>query len=779
LGGEGWDEGYGIAVDGEGNVVVTGETNSAGWVSGGYNLGPTGATAAFAVKLSPSGNHLWSTYLGGSADDWGYAVAVDGDGSVLITGETVSANWVSGGYDTSYGGDTDAFVAKLSSAGDHLWSSYLGDTHIDFGAGVATDDDGHVYVAGTTFSPDWVSGGYDTTLDEGGGSFWAGDGFVVKLNPNGNHLWSTYLGGSSWDEGVDVATDAAGNVFVTGTTDSPDWVSGGYDTTHNGGGGDAFVAELGPSGNHRWSSYLGGTRYDDGTGVAVDGEGNVLVTGETSSEGWVYGGYDESFNYWGNGFLAKLSGVGQPTNHPPTIGSCSADPAKVTRLETVTISAEGVVDIDGTVLQLAFYDNETLLGSDSDGSDGWSINVSVANWELGDHVVTAKAQDDSGETNEWSEPVSVTITVINRAPTIQGLSADPDHVTRLGTITLTAEDVADADGTVQHVEFRYETVLLGRDTNGNDGWSISISMAGWEHGQHTFSAQAQDDSGASNSWSDRVSATITVIDLAPTVQGDDYAAAENEPLAVDGTEGVLANDEDADDRTLIAELVDSTRHGELVLNEDGSFVYTPDLNFNREDWFQYRTSNGLDVSDAVTVTIAMETAFPWYNGITPLNVNDNGQIAPLDALLIINELNRNGIHLLSLDKPRPLQEPFYDVNRDGWVTPYDALLVINHLNREGITTAEGESEAAKSTFLRTTANFLPGSRKVGGTPSEVEDTPQSHLRQELSSDIPTGLPLGVLDHLRVCMDQNENWTDEDLEEILEEIAAGGDGSADL
>jgi VCBS repeat-containing protein len=401
----------------------------------------------------------------------------------------------------------------------------------------------------------------------------------------------------------------------------------------------------------------------------------------------------------------------------------------------------------------------------------------TGNW--GDHVVTAKAQDDSGETNEWSEPVSVTITVINRAPTIQGLSADPDHVTRLGTITLTAEDVADADGTVQHVEFRYETVLLGRDTNGNDGWSISISMAGWEHGQHTFSAQAQDDSGASNSWSDRVSATITVIDLAPTVQGDDYAAAENEPLAVDGTEGVLANDEDADDRTLIAELVDSTRHGELVLNEDGSFVYTPDLNFNREDWFQYRTSNGLDVSDAVTVTIAMETAFPWYNGITPLNVNDNGQIAPLDALLIINELNRNGIHLLSLDKPRPLQEPFYDVNRDGWVTPYDALLVINHLNREGITTAEGESEAAKSTFLRTTANFLPGSRKVGGTPSEVEDTPQSHLRQELSSDIPTGLPLGVLDHLRVCMDQNENWTDEDLEEILEEIAAGGDGSADL
>jgi hypothetical protein len=328
--------------------------------------------------------------------------------------------------------------------------------------------------------------------------------------------------------------------------------------------------------------------------------------------------------------------------------------------------------------------------------------------------------------------------------------------------------------------FYHDEVLLGRDTDGNDGWSISVSMAGRERGEHTLSARAQDDSGATNSWSESVSVTITVINLAPTTQGDDYAAAENEPLVVDNAAGVLANDDDADDRELTVELVKLTRHGGLVLNEDGSFIYTPDLNFNREDSFQYRASNGLDVSDPVTVTITMETVFPWHNGITPVNVNDNVQVAPLDALLIINELNRNGIHLLPVDKPRPLQEPFYDVDRNGMITPNDALLVINHLHRNGITDAKGEGEAANNArLLLTPVDVMSRSQEAGDLSTDNEFASQEHLHEKWSIDIPTGLPSDVPDDLRVWMRQNEKWTNEDLEEILEEIVAGGDGSVDL
>jgi len=93
-----------------GNVVVTGETHSSGWVSGGFdNTYNGGSTDAFVAKLSPAGAHLWSTYLGGSGSDYGYGVAVDAFGNVLVTGQTWSGGWVSGGFDTSYnGGGYDA-----------------------------------------------------------------------------------------------------------------------------------------------------------------------------------------------------------------------------------------------------------------------------------------------------------------------------------------------------------------------------------------------------------------------------------------------------------------------------------------------------------------------------------------------------------------------------------------------------------------------------------------------------------------------------------------------
>ena len=304
MGGSSSDWGRGIATDATGNVLVMGDTYSSGWVSGGFDTSFNGIRDAFVVKLSATGAHLWSTYLGGSdSDSSGNGIAIDTAGNILVTGWTWSSGWVSGGFDTSFNGVDDAFVVKLSATGAHLWSTYLGGSDGDEGLGIATDAAGNVLVAGHTFSSGWVSGGFDTSFNG------VDDAFVVKLSATGAHLWSTYLGGSDYDRGEDIAADAAGNVLVTGYTMSSGWVSGGFDTSLNG-SSDAFVVKFSATGTHLWSTYLGGSSSDSGSGIVTDAASNVLVTGSTSSSGWVSGGFDTSLNGSSDAFVVKLSATG-------------------------------------------------------------------------------------------------------------------------------------------------------------------------------------------------------------------------------------------------------------------------------------------------------------------------------------------------------------------------------------------------------------------------------------------------------------------------------------
>jgi hypothetical protein len=302
LGGANGDWGDGIAVDKLGNVFVTGSTSSSGWVSSGIHTNYNGGAAeAFVVKLSSSGAHVWSTYLGGQGLDVGWGIATDATGDVFVVGETESAGWISLGYDATLGGYRDGFVVKLAGAGTYLWSTYLGGDDLDYGYSVATDSDGNAYVAGTTYSSGWVSGGYDTTFNGG-----LKDAFAVKLSTEGQMVWSTYLGGSDDDEGQAIAVNSAGKVFVTGSTKSSGWVSGGPDITQNG-NQDIFVVALFGAGSHLWSTYLGGSNDDGGYGITTDKSGNVLVTGITFSSGWVSGGYDTTYNGNSDGFIAKMS----------------------------------------------------------------------------------------------------------------------------------------------------------------------------------------------------------------------------------------------------------------------------------------------------------------------------------------------------------------------------------------------------------------------------------------------------------------------------------------
>lgn len=233
---------------------------------------------------------------------------------------------------------------------------------------------------------------------------------------------------------------------------------------------------------------------------------------------------------------------------------------------------------------------------------------------------------------------------------------------------------------------------------------------------------------------------ITPVQDVPIATSDDFTVQENQTLTV-SSPGVLSNDLEVDGDVMQAVLAQSPTRGTLVLLPNGSFTYTPPTNFNREDCFQYYVDDGTAQSEVVTVTLTVHTAYAWYNGIWAVDVNDDRFVTPLDALLVINDLNVYGARNLSVDRPRPLTGPFFDTSRDGRISPLDALLVINFLNSRG--QGEGECDGADSSVATsrridsTVANASP--QHVAQTADPMVSWIDNRLRR-IAHDITCGEP---------------------------------------
>ncbi|MFP6750405.1 MAG: Ig-like domain-containing protein, partial [Pirellulaceae bacterium] len=177
--------------------------------------------------------------------------------------------------------------------------------------------------------------------------------------------------------------------------------------------------------------------------------------------------------------------------------------------------------------------------------------------------------------------------------------------------------------------------------------------------------------------------TITVIAVndAPVSSNGFYQPTENTTLVVAKAAGLETLTTDIDNSSLTYSVILQPVYGALVLNTDGSFTYTPDTNFNRTDFFTYRASDGGLDSNISTVTLQVETSFPWHNGIMPLDVNDDGMANLSDVLLVIDSLNLEGNRVLPVPRARPLSAPFFDINRDGMISSLDILALIQDVNR--------------------------------------------------------------------------------------------------
>ena len=287
LGGSLDDRAGAVAVDASGNVYLTGYVVSTNF-SLGFPVGSDrlqtinggGASDVFVTKINAAGTAVvWSTYYGGSGDDIGRGIAVDGAGKVYITGSTTGS--IPGRTHLfGTGGGTDAFVVAISSdANSLIYADQFGGPGEESGNGIAVDPAGNAYVTGHTNSANFPT--LNPAQPANGG---ADDAFVAKFDAAGGQVYATYLGGTSFDHGNAIAIDSAGNAYVTGYCEAAFPVTGQAFKPTITGASDAFIAKLNQAGSaFLYVTYVGGSTLDEGTGIALDSANNIYITGWTDS----------------------------------------------------------------------------------------------------------------------------------------------------------------------------------------------------------------------------------------------------------------------------------------------------------------------------------------------------------------------------------------------------------------------------------------------------------------------------------------------------------------
>ena len=454
LGGGGSDAAYAIAVDGAGNAYVGGETRSSNFpfIAGPF-ASSKGKLDAFLAKLNASGSTLlYSTYFGGTGDDVVYAVALScpfpSDASkpcdAYVTGQTSSNNLPTAApapaapYDASFNGSTDAFVAKMNTAGTGLgsltYSTYLGGSGADAGLGIALfcqpadPTSCNVFVTGQTSSANFPIVPNPRTF--GGARRGATDAFVTQVGPTGSTLvYSLFLGGSDDETGYGIAVDNNGRALLTGQTESLDFptttlADGTYDVSPNG-GADAFVTRLKIDGSGLFNStYLGGSANDAGLAVAFACIGpadcSAYVAGQTLSAN--FPGAPSIFNASGlaDAFVVKLDLRVNTTITLISAPNPSAIGQPVTFTATVTNPAGGTPT--GTV---TFKDGTTVLGSQSLGAAG-AATLITSSLALGTHSITAEYGGDPDFNGSVSAALTHLVTAVATTTTISAPTVSYD-----------------------------------------------------------------------------------------------------------------------------------------------------------------------------------------------------------------------------------------------------------------------------------------------------------------------------------------------------------------
>ncbi len=315
-GGVGWNYVYAMCLDNGNNVYITGSTISSNYIAtaGAWQTSYSSGYEIFVAKFNSTGTSLlWGTYY---ALGYGYAIALDGNDNVYITGYVNSSTGVAtpGAWQTLYGGSEDAFVAKFNSTGTTLlWGTYYGGAQQDISYSIALDKSDNAYITGYTLSTSGIatSGTWQTSIEP---VFGFEAVFIAEFNSSGSNLtWGTYYGGAYLMQASSIALDHSGNICISGTTTGTNGVatSGAWQTSL--GGQDAFIAKFNSTGTTLlWGTYYGGANLDYGSSLALDESDNVFINGTTFSTNGIAtsGAWQPSFGGLSDAFVAKFNSTG-------------------------------------------------------------------------------------------------------------------------------------------------------------------------------------------------------------------------------------------------------------------------------------------------------------------------------------------------------------------------------------------------------------------------------------------------------------------------------------
>lgn len=337
-GGNGGDGGSAIAVDGAGNVYVSGNAYADDFPTvNAYQ--PTKASEpiniadSFVFKLNPTGTDLvFSTYLGGSGDEANYGLALDANGAVYVSGWTEDDSFgdpipfpVHNPFQPTNGSTYDAYLAKFSATGSIAYASFLGGSDDDYALDVAVDPTGAAYVTGQTYSSNFpVLNPYQATPGSANG-----DIFISRVAPNGASVtYSSYLGGGAEDLAWGIALDQANNIFLTGFTRSSNFPTANPFQATSGSaanGRDVFVTKLNAAGSALvYSTYLGGSAAEEAADIKVDNSGAAYVIGFTASANFPLANPLQTTNSSStDGFVTKLAPGGNTLDYSTYLGGAA------------------------------------------------------------------------------------------------------------------------------------------------------------------------------------------------------------------------------------------------------------------------------------------------------------------------------------------------------------------------------------------------------------------------------------------------------------------------
>lgn len=690
LGGTHHDHAHGIAVDGSGNTYIAGETRSLTFpIVAPIQTAMAGDEDAFVTKLNAGGTAiLYSTYLGGHNHDEAYGISIDASGNAYISGSTRSSTFpVSvSAYQSTLARNDDAFLIELDPSGAMLYSTFLGGRRGDRSFSNANDGTGVVYVGGTTSSNDFPTlSAYQSA--RGGDS----DAFIAKIDTTkvgaASLIYSTYLGGKKDDEGNSIAVNPMGEVFIAGKTESKSSGGSPFPVTASAyqsslsGEEDAFLTRLSASGNSLiYSTYLGGSKEEEGWGVALSGTSVAFVTGVTES---------------------KSAGSG--TAFPTTVGA----------LQTAHIGEKDafVSEIDTSIGGGSGLIYSTYLGG-SNKDVGYAIAV--------DGSGRAHITGYSKVTNKTPFPVT--------PDAIQGTYAGNEDAfyvildpTQFGSSGLI-----------------FSTYLGGKKFDQGRGIALDGSGNAYitgktrSEGTQSFPTTVGSFQSFSAGNEDAFIAKIGVASNAPPVIGADPT------LTVSGggtvTSGnVLANDTDPEGNPLTITVFDATsvNGGTVVYNYNGTFTYTAAAGFSGTDTFTYTVSDGVGGTVVVTQTVTVN-GLPVI-GVDPvLTVSGGGTVTSGNVLANDTDPEGNPLTVSAFDATT-VNGGTVTFNAGTGQFTYTAAAGFSGTDTFTYTVSDGAGGTVVVTQSVTVAGTCVGSSVLTSTGTAVNVSPTANINVQYAT----------------------------------------------